>query len=466
MHLSRDSLDQPAREMAHRLARELTKQVAKARDRLRGRGDPEALHDFRVALRRLRTILRAHRPHIEAKVGKDVRKRLRQLAEATGASRDLEVHLAWLAETRQGFSPGEQVGASWLIRRLRARKREADAELRRQIGRLFAPLYQRLDSRLARYTLRLDLDDPAAEPTYGAASRELLLQLAVGMRGQLADVRSLADRSRAHAARIQGKRLRYLLEPMVGFIAGGEELVALLKRVQDQLGGLHDANVFSREISDEVGQAGVEQAQPDPRPGLMALAARLRERSEQLFAELRADGWIGGAHPFFEQLEEACASLSGPPRGKPEIERKYLLNDIPPLAKDVVALEIEQGYLPGEELVERLRRVRSPNGVRCYRTVKLGSGLLRTELEEESSPEIFEAMWPLTAGRRVMKRRRIIADGERRWEIDEFTDRSLVLAEVELPAAGTPVTLPDWLQPHVVNEVTDDPAYRNDALAQ
>jgi len=40
-----------------------------------------------------------------------------------------------------------------------------------------------------------------------------------------------------------------------------------------------------------------------------------------------------------------------------------------------------------------------------------------------------------------------------------------VLAEVELPAPGTPVTIPRWLEPQLEREVTDDPAYSNFHLA-
>ena len=78
---------------------------------------------------------------------------------------------------------------------------------------------------------------------------------------------------------------------------------------------------------------------------------------------------------------------------------------------------------------------------------------------------MFEAFWPLTEGRRVAKRRHRVRDGAWVWEIDEFTDRDLILAEVELPARATEVPLPEWLRPLVVREVTDDPAYLNESLA-
>ena len=54
----------------------------------------------------------------------------------------------------------------------------------------------------------------------------------------------------------------------------------------------------------------------------------------------------------------------------------------------------------------------------------------------------------------------------RTWEIDQFLDRDLVLAEVELPSAATEVTVPPWLAPVVRREVTDEPAYGNAELSR
>jgi CYTH domain-containing protein len=75
-------------------------------------------------------------------------------------------------------------------------------------------------------------------------------------------------------------------------------------------------------------------------------------------------------------------------------------------------------------------------------------------------------MWPLTKGKRLTKRRHRVPQGDLTWEIDEFTDRDLVLAEIELPSAETPVEIPDWLEPWVEREVTGDVAYLNWTLAK
>ena len=148
-----------------------------------------------------------------------------------------------------------------------------------------------------------------------------------------------------------------------------------------------------------------------------------------------------------------------------ERERKFLLRGMPLRARGGSLAEIEQGWIPGRTLRERLRCKRSGGEETFYRTIKIGSGVERIELEEETAPEVFAAMWPLTAGCRITKRRYSVEEDGLVWEIDEFLDRELVLAEVELASADQQVTIPAWLAPSVVREVTDDPSYTNLSLA-
>jgi len=150
-----------------------------------------------------------------------------------------------------------------------------------------------------------------------------------------------------------------------------------------------------------------------------------------------------------------------------EIERKYLLCALPDRALTAESLEIDQGYIPGVRINERIRRARAAGGVRYYRTMKYGAGLDRFELEDETTEDFFHATWPLTRGARVWKRRYLVPDGELVWEIDEFLDRSgLWLAEIELEHVEQVVAIPDWLAPSVVREVTFEKEYSNRALAR
>jgi CYTH domain-containing protein len=94
-------------------------------------------------------------------------------------------------------------------------------------------------------------------------------------------------------------------------------------------------------------------------------------------------------------------------------------------------------------------------------------GIERLEVEEEIDERFFSAVWPLTLGHRVEKRRYEVADGEFVWEVDEFLDRSgLWLAEVELNAVEQVAPLPGWLAEFVEREVTEEVRYTNYALSQ
>ncbi|RLA10791.1 MAG: hypothetical protein DRQ60_10765, partial [Gammaproteobacteria bacterium] len=57
-------------------------------------GGEDGLHQFRVALRRLRTLLRAYRPQFDP--GMKIRGQLSTLASSTNQARDLEVLVGWI----------------------------------------------------------------------------------------------------------------------------------------------------------------------------------------------------------------------------------------------------------------------------------------------------------------------------------------------------------------------------------
>ena len=475
-------LDRPAVETARLLALRLLDDAAAARLRLGRSDDPEALHDFRVAIRRLRSSLRAWRAVLDKGVSPRVLRRLRRLARATGRSRDLEVHLAWVAGQAPHLREYQRPGLSWLEERIRRRQHRAEERLARALERRYAPADARLRRRLPVYQATIE---PRPLTAAGALA-PLVLRLAGELEARLALVQSIADEARAHEVRIGAKRLRYLLEPFAAELDGTPAVVAQLKSLQEVLGELHDAHVFAGELAESLEGAAVEQAKrvsrellhwtvdpapselpvgEDPRPGLVALAHRLRDIAE--FAYTRFQGeWLGGrADGFFAEVRELAGRLTARGAAQREIERKYLLTAVPPEAAEVEPLEIEQGWLPGERLVERLRRLRWNGSEAWFRTIKAGAGLERIEVEEATSPEVFAGIWPLTDGRRVRKRRYRVPAGDRIWEIDEFLDRDLVLAEVELESPNAPVVPPEWLVPYLVREVTGEPEYENRHLA-
>lgn len=150
-----------------------------------------------------------------------------------------------------------------------------------------------------------------------------------------------------------------------------------------------------------------------------------------------------------------------------EIERTFLLNRLPELPPGAQAIWMEQGYLPSDAALHgRLRMERLLDGtVRYLHTIKQGQGLVRQEQEREMQADEFAQWWPLTAGRRLKKTRYKVPVGDLVWEIDAFDDLNLILAEVELPTADAGSTPPDWLEPCIVREVTDEKQYGNYELA-
>jgi len=123
--LPTDLLSRSAQEASRLLALGYLDEISRAEQRLGDPLDAEALHDFRVGLRRLRSCLRAYRVALEGSVSKKMRRRFRDLTLATNAGRDSEIQLAWLRDQAQLLGPGEMEGLAWLIGLLEGRKYEA-----------------------------------------------------------------------------------------------------------------------------------------------------------------------------------------------------------------------------------------------------------------------------------------------------------------------------------------------------
>lgn len=474
-------------EATRRIARSFLDEARAAALRLDDPADSESLHDFRVAIRRARATLRAWRDALAPEVTPADRKALSRVQQATGGGRDAEVMLEWVQAQADRLDEAAQPGQRWLADRLAARKDAAYAAARSDVRAAFAEIGDDLAARLGRMTRVVDLDAPADAPTFAQALADAAEAAMRVLTERLHGAETLDDAEQLHAARIDTKRLRYLVEPSKGRVPGAADLVGLCKALQDVLGEFQDASVMAEELVDaaraaaelrarrmldacDAGEADAiaVAARHDETAGLVALMKLNRARAERLFADVRTH-WIGGGldglaaavSAFAERLRARDAA---PPV---EIERKYLLEGLPPVAEERgERAEIDQGYLPGEQLIERVRRIRTAHGERYVRTVKAGRGVRRVELEEPCDDRVFEALWSLTDGCRVRKVRYAVADGDRLWEIDAFTDRTLFLAEVELPTEGAEVVFPEWLAPYVVREVTDEGEYTNRRLAR
>lgn len=155
--------------------------------------------------------------------------------------------------------------------------------------------------------------------------------------------------------------------------------------------------------------------------------------------------------------------MSGLTKMNREIERKFLVRKLPEHLAGFPHAEISQGYLAiaGGGVQVRLRK----NGATHSLTYKRGIGNVREEREAELTPTQFDALWPATEGKRLVKTRYDIPLGNLVVEIDVYGGRheGLVVGEVEFGDEESAKNFqpPDWLG----EDVTGDPRYSNQLLA-
>jgi adenylate cyclase len=146
-----------------------------------------------------------------------------------------------------------------------------------------------------------------------------------------------------------------------------------------------------------------------------------------------------------------------------EIERKFLVSDLPADVAEHPAQELRQGYLVSTAAGLEVR-LRSTDGAPVL-TIKSAGSLTRVEVEVPIGDEQFAALWPLTDGRRLEKRRTRYPVAGRTAEIDEFAGAlaPLRLVEVEFPSEQAALAFepPPWFG----REVTGDARYKNRTLA-
>jgi CHAD domain-containing protein len=278
----------PVAQSAAQIARSYLDDATAAAARLGDRADAEALHDFRVAIRRLRATVGAYTA-LHDGVSRKQRRRLRKLARATNAARDAEVQLAWFRNRSARFTPAHRAALAPVRARIRARRRREQIRSHAKLLRRFEKLDRKLRHRLT--TLESSGSDHHAH--FGATAAAALVRHAEDLGARLGAATSVSQAPPAelHATRIAAKKLRYLLEPLQAGVPSAQVLLKRLKQLQDLLGEINDAHV----LSDELDRAGVSTA-----------TDVLRDELASLFTTLQSD-W-GKAGP---DLQRAVAAAAG-----------------------------------------------------------------------------------------------------------------------------------------------------------
>jgi adenylate cyclase len=147
-----------------------------------------------------------------------------------------------------------------------------------------------------------------------------------------------------------------------------------------------------------------------------------------------------------------------------EIERKFLIKDLPIAILQSRHFRIAQGYLANEPGGRHVRLRKKAQTMSL--TFKVGRATSREEREVRLSEKQFKTLWPATAGRRLHKMRYEVPWRRLTIEIDIYHGRNkgLMVAEVEFPnqTSRRKFKPPSWFG----REITGQKRYSNVRLAR
>jgi CHAD domain-containing protein len=239
--------------------------------------DPvEALHDFRVASRRLRAFVDVFEPLLDPAIGRRAKKPLRRITKTVRAMRDWDVQLKLLHERAQRSATDiERITLEDLIATAASERKETASQVRKQLRKLdFDELTFAVCATLGMTVTRL--------PPPGLPTKKLLWELlepAVSVDLSLGTLEDgLEHAQEMHALRIRLKKLRYALELLgPAFESSFENLYVPVERMQDLLGDYQDLVVLSEFLE--------KRRRTLKRQGRVTLADAVTDLAQQLATE-------------------------------------------------------------------------------------------------------------------------------------------------------------------------------------
>lgn len=262
--------------------------------------DDDALHKFRVAVRRLRSWLQLWKTEMSDSVSGHRRRQIRDIAADTGPARDLEVHVAWLRRERRRLRGRDRDAIDTLIAHFAARAAKA-LDLAADAAAKLDDVRDAISTLLSQYCAAVRSNPRRDGDRFDQTLAARVSEAARELHDCLAKIRSRADHEEIHEARIAAKRLRYLLEPVTGEAYGAGAIVKDLEALQEIAGDSHDVHVFLEEI-------GPPSAEGDKAPPV--LMHHLQQRGKRAYSALKRD-WLGReSEVFFERVERVAARLA------------------------------------------------------------------------------------------------------------------------------------------------------------
>ncbi len=278
--------------------------------------DIEALHDMRVATRRMRAAVKIFEPYFEEDALRPFARNLRRTGRALGQVRDLDVLLDKLTRYAQTLPSDQQTGLEQLLQAWQAQR---DAARDAMLAFLDSGRYRQFKREFDEFLTAPLAGAPRLDPNQ--PQRILVCHVvASAIWRSYETIRAfewVLDRApleTLHQLRIEIKGLRYLLEFLREAL--GDEAAAVIQELvqaQDTLGDLHDADVAIHLLSDFLTHiTGLPQARARKQPELRGVTSYLAAQEGQLRKLLRRTPAVWkrlNAPRLRRQLALAVASL-------------------------------------------------------------------------------------------------------------------------------------------------------------
>jgi CHAD domain-containing protein len=222
--------------------------------------DSEFLHDFRVAVRRTRSVLADAKRVLDPDVREWARQEFRWIGQVTSPARDADVFLLTLPEFESALPAERRPALKPFVEFLEDKQRQAHADL---VAALDSERYQQLVE-----TWRSALDAPAGDAARTPDATKPAIEVAgarIGrahrrvIRGGRA-INASSHPEELHELRKQAKRLRYLLECFGSLYSPDNvgPVVRELKGLQDVLGEYQDTQVQAHAL-EHMGEELIER---------------------------------------------------------------------------------------------------------------------------------------------------------------------------------------------------------------
>lgn len=212
--------------------------------------DSEFLHDFRVAIRRTRSLLSLLKKSLDAEELQFFRDELKWMGNITGPTRDLDVYLLAKEDFRHMLPSMLHPGLDSFFSDLASRRKKSIRMLRRNLAsERFSAFIEKWEHFLKE--LPEKNINPAGKKRCRTVARKIIRKRFTKILRYGGHITPESPDESLHALRIEGKKFRYLLEFFRSlFVTDAvDKYHKQLKRLQNNLGEFNDLSVQSEMLA-------------------------------------------------------------------------------------------------------------------------------------------------------------------------------------------------------------------------